>query len=172
MHKVLIVSDSMCRGIRRPELMSELKSHGMDIDISIRRHAGAQTHELHQYSQQSVEDEQPHGLILVGGTNDMSRRSGRRMLTDEEIANNLLVAGESARERGVSKIFICSVIHRTGHFYNRRRLGINRFIEEGCRQRGFIFIDNSNIRNYHTDGLHLTNEGTSLLKSNIIKFMY
>ena len=111
-------------------------------------------------------------MILVGGTNDLSRRNGRRQLTDEEIANNLLATGEAARAQGVTNIFISSVIHRTGHYYERRNVIINRFIEEGCRQRGFIFINNNNIRVYHTDGLHLNDEGTSLLKTNIINRMY
>ena len=40
----------------------------------------------------------------------MARRAGRCMLTDEEIANNLLATGELARELGVSNIFISSIV--------------------------------------------------------------
>ena len=170
--KVLIVTDSICRGVTRNGLMEELKSKGMDVDVSIRRYGGGQTHELHHHAQQNITDERPHGMILVGGTNDLSRRDGRRQLSDEEIANNLLATGEMARELGVTNVFISSIIWRRGAYYEQRRRDINTILEEGCRQRGFIFINNNNIFFNHTDGLHLNEEGTSILKSNFIISLY
>ena len=172
LHKVLIVSDSMCGGIRRGELMDDMKKNGMDVDVSIRRYGGGQTHELYRHAQVNIADEMPHGVILVAGTNDLPRRGSRRQLTDEEIANNLLATGQTAREQGVTNIFISSIIIRKGAYYARRINNINILIEEGCRQHGFIFIDNSNIQLHHTDGLHLTNEGSSILKANIIDRLY
>ena len=172
LHKVLFVTDSMCGGIRRGELMDDMKRNGMDVDLSFRRYGGGQTHELYRHAQVNIADEKPHGLILVAGTNDLSRRGSRRQLTDEEIVNNLLATGQVAKEQGVINVLISSIIIRKGFYYAKRISNINSLIEEGCRKYGFIFIDNSNIQIQHTDGLHLTNEGTSILKTNIIDRLY
>ena len=171
--KVLIVGDSICGGIKRPEFMDELKSRGMDVDVSIRRYTGGQSHELYHHAKQNIADERPHGLILVGGTNDMSQRDGRRQLSDSEIANNLLATGQLARSQGVSKVFISSIIVRKGVHYERRASAINRILRDGCNQYGFIYIDNNNItRGELQDGLHLNDEGTLIFKNNIINRMY
>ena len=143
------------------------------MDFSIRCYTGGQSHELYHHAQQNVTDERPHGLILHGGTNDLSRREGRRQLTDNEIANNLLATGEVARSQGVSKIFISGITVRKGLHYGFRASAINKILEDGCRQHGFIFIDNSNIgRGELQDGLHLNDEGTLILKSNFINRLY
>ena len=170
--KVLLITDSIWGGIKRPEMMEEFKHHEMDIDFSIRRHAGGQSHELFHHAQRSIADERPDGLIIVCGTNDLPRRDGRRQLTNDEIAANLLATGVLARELGVSKVFISGITYRKGAYYEQRIRGINKILKVGCIKQGFNFIDNDNIESYHTDGLHLNKEGTSLLKLNFIASFY
>ena len=170
--KVLLLTDSICGGVKRPEMMEEFKHHEMDIDFCIRRHAGGQSHELFHHAQRSIADERPDGLIIVCGTNDLPRRDGRRQLTNEEITSNLLATGDLAREMGVAKVFISGITYRKGAYYEQRIRGINKMLKVGCIKRGFDFIDNENIESYHTDGLHLNEEGTSLLKLNFIASFY
>ena len=169
--KVLLLTDSICGGVKRAEMMDEMKQHGMDIDLTIRRFTGGQSHEIFHHAKQSLVDEQPDGLIVVCGTNDLPRRDGRRQLNNDEIASNILATGELAREHGVRKIFISGITYRKGVYYESRIRGINKILEVECIKRGFIFINNRDIESYHTDGLHLNKEGTSLLKRNIINSM-
>lgn len=165
--------DSIGGGIKRPELMQELSDRGMEVDISIRRYNGGQSHELHHHVKQNIADERPHGLVLIGGTNDLSRRDGRRQLSNEEIANNLLAIGQLAKSQGVINVFISGITVRKGLHYEERALAINNILKDGCRHYGFIFVDNNNItRSELQDGLHLNDEGTSRLKNNLINRMY
>ena len=170
--KVMLVSDSMSGGIKRTALIDELHRSNIDVDIAIHRHAGAQTHELNHYTKLHVADENPHGAIIIGGTNDLPKRAGRRQLTDEEIANNLISTGEYAASQGVTKVFISGIIFRRGAYYNNRRRNINNILRDNCLEHGFIYIDNDNILESHTDGLHLLDEGTNILINNIIKALF
>ena len=92
----------------------------MNVEFSFRRQSGAQSHELHHHSKVFVADERPHGLIVVGGTNDLQKRTGRRQLDDAEIANNLLAIGQQAKELGVVNVFISGITIRRGAYYQNR----------------------------------------------------
>ena len=171
-HKVLLVTDSMCGGIKRPGMIDDLRRNNINVDVGIHRHAGAQSHELCHYAKLHVEDENPHGIIVVGGTNDLPKRAGRRQLTDLEIANNLIATGQQARDQGVTNVFISGIIRRKGVYFEKRRNAINKILHDESIANGFSFIDNDNILDEHTDGLHLLEEGTNILKSNIINILY
>ena len=165
---ILIETDSIGSGIRRQEIMADCTRRGMTVDISFRRQSGGQSHELHHHSKAFVADEKPHGLVVIAGTNDLPKRGGRRQLTDEEIANNLLAIGQQAKDLGVTNVLLCGITVRRGMYYQKRIRVINRLLKEGCMINGFFFIDNSNILERHTDGLHLTDEGSSILQNNIV----
>ena len=78
-----------------------------------------------------------------------------------------------ARSQGVTKVFISGITIRKGSHYGSRASAINKILEDGCRQRGFIFIDNSNIGRGELNGeLHLNDEGTLILKSNFVNKLY
>lgn len=170
--KVVILTDSICGGVRRPALLDELRSNGIDVDLGIHRHAGAQSHELHHYVKQHIADDSPHGLIIVGGTNDLPKRDDRRQLTDEQIADNIIATGQYAHSQGVVNIFISGITRRKGIYFEKRRKTINRILYEKCVDNDFKFIDNDNISLDHTDGLHLHPEGTTILKRNFIDILY
>lgn len=170
--KVTILTDSMCGGIRRPAMLDDLRSSNIDIDCVIHRFPSAHSHELHHYAHRNVIDDAPHGLVIVGGTNDLPRGKGRRQLTDDEIAGNLIETGIFAKSQGVENIFISGIIRRKGIYFEKRRQIINRILSEKCQANGFYYIDNNNILLDHTDGLHLTNHGTDILKKNIINILY
>ena len=170
-HNILLETDSIGSGLKRQDLMHECNRLGMSVDFSFRRQSGGQSHELYHHSKTFVADEKPHGLVIIGGTNDLPKRGGRRQLTDEEITNNLLAIGQNAKDLGVTNVFISSITIRRGAYYQNRIKVINRLLKEGCVANGFYFIDNSNILDHHTDGLHLTDEGSSILKNNIINML-
>ena len=170
--KILLETDSIAGGIKRDDLQNECVKLGMNVDFEFRRQSGGQSHEMHHHSRVFVADERPHGLIIIGGTNDLPKRGGRRQLDDGEIANNLLAIGQQAKELGVVNVYISGITIRRGAYYQNRIRIINRLLREGCKKYGFDFIDNSNILGHHTDGLHLTNEGSSILMNNIINCLY
>ena len=73
----------------------------------------------------------------------------------------------------MTNVFISGITVRKGIYYEGRSRAINRILKDGCNQHGFIFIDNDNItRSELQDGLHLNDEGTLILKTNIINRMY
>ena len=50
---------------------------------------------------------------------------------------------------------------------------MNSILQAACLQEGFVFINNNNINlDFHTDGLHLNDFGTAILKMNILRCFY
>ena len=138
----------MTGSIKSPEFEAEAKSEVWTLTCRL-NDTVEQSQELYHIARQNILDENPHGLVIVVGTNDLPRRmlnSRRRQLNDQEVANNILATGQLAHSMGVKNVFIFSIICRRGVYFEKRRREINKILEEGCLMYGFIFINNDNIR--------------------------
>ena len=53
---------------------------------------------------------------------------------------------------------------------DQRTIEINNYLRGTCYNLGFIFIDNDNITRDHlvNDGVHLTEDGSTLLAKNLL----
>ena len=69
------------------------------------------------------------------------------------------------------KIALSSIIHRSGHNFEDKINETNRKLENLCKGKGMIFINNSNIDStcLNRSKLHLNKSGTSLLIKNFSK---
>lgn len=109
---------------------------------------------LNYYSTPTLEEEQPDIVIIHG-----------------EIVNGLIEIAEKCTNSGVEKVFISSLI--TCSRVDESRIDeINRLLKERCEALDVTFIDNDNIKNSSLwkDGIHLTDDGKTMLAKNYLYY--
>jgi len=103
-----------------------------------------------------------------GGTNDLRNREK----TPEQIADDLINIGHTAKSLGVQHVIYSSlVIRKDGVMIDRKRNNVNRVLKERCILNNFIFIDNKNICLEDIDDVdrvHLHESGSVKLANNVL----
>ena len=165
--RALIITDSMAKGINRKELFQQLSPY-----TTFKCFPGATAQHLHHYMTPHLIEEAPTAVYIHGGTNDL----GDYTKTPENIADELIRAGETAKQFGASDIHISSIIvRRVGLLSNleQRRREVNRIIEERCAYVNFNYVDNDNIStsDLDHDRVHIRHNGPGYMKlaSNIVR---
>ena len=170
---VSIVTDSMGGGLRYNETNAEAKQMGMMKSVKIMPHKfpGADTEQLKCYTKFNVKREQSHGLVLLGGINDILKDMREERCSDREIADNLIKTGLEAKQESVINIYISGIIMPRDRRRRERVLKVNAILRELCSFYNFNFINQSNILVQHLgrDGLHLNCQGTDILRKNILR---
>lgn len=85
--------------------------------------------------------------------------------------NGLIEIAEKCTNSGVEKVFISSLI--TCSRVNESRIDeINRLLKERCEALDVTFIENDNIKNSSLwkDGIHLTDDGKTMLAKNYLYY--
>ena len=171
---ISIMSDSMCRSVRAKDLNADMKNCGIQAaECTIHKFPGATARQIGHYSKINIADDDSHGVVIIGGTNSLQFKNGRRS-SDQEIVDDIINIGIEAKNAGVTKVFISGIITRRGKYFQSRILNINNILYNMCLQLGFVFVQQNNIclEHLHKDGLHLSYEGTQILKSNILQALY
>ena len=133
---------------------------------------GATSQHLHHYIKPHLIEEAPTAVYIHGGTNDL----GDNTKTPENIADELIRAGETAKQFGASDIHISSIIvRRVGLLSNmeQRRREVNRILQERSSYINFNYVDNDNIAtsDLDHDRLHIRHNGPGYTKlaSNMVR---
>ena len=110
-------------------------------------------------------------MIIIGGTNDIERdvKPGST-INENQVVEDLMAIGRTAREVGAQKIYVSSVMVRHGHHYRNPVTRVNNLLQIRCSEEGFIYMDQSDITSSHIsmDGVHLNFYGQTILKMNIL----
>ena len=112
-------------------------------------------------------DEKSNITIIHIGSNDFTK-SNYHNINSDELAKEILNIGLKSKYYDVGQIAISSVLARNNNDLNKVMKQVNFSLRSLCKAYGFAFICNKNVdRNrLWRDGIHLTNEGTSLLCKN------
>ena len=170
--KSTVVSDSTCRNIGFRDINSSINRTEEEVTIS--KHPGATSSELHHISQFHIDREKPDNIIFVSGLNDILSQNRRRATVDcEGIANELIEMGKTARGKGVGRVCISGILipkFRDCQQYVRET---NSIIRDQCAVHGFHYIDQDNIGiDDLFDSLHVNHLGNTKLKHNIFSQFY
>jgi lysophospholipase L1-like esterase len=164
--RVTVFSDSIARGIRKREFNSFLKSHSANF------HAfpGTTARQLAYHMIPYISEEAPDVAILHVGTNNLSPGLNKPQQTATEIANEIIRIGDTCKKYGVNDILISSLTIRKNFSLRKRVAEINNILQEKCTERGYVYIDNSNVIYDHLwdDGIHLVESGKAVLANNFI----
>ena len=169
---MLVVSDSICAGIRDKEINQTLREHCNSNSahlIKVEKHLGATAHEINFYSKCNIEHLKPKQLVVCAGANDLSH-DAINAPDAIRIANSIANIGIEARQNGVPEIAIMSVINRRDRRYNQLTAKVNLQLRYACQNLGFKYIDNNYIKtgDLQRDGLHVNFQGKQKLIHSIL----
>ena len=130
--------------------------------VKVRSHPGATADDFNHYVRPTVR-KKPNLIIIHSGTNDIQNSVNtlqkiRKVISSINTDDNIQIA-------------LSSIIHRSNHDFEDKINDTNTKLENLCKGKGMIFINNSNIDStcLNRSKLHLNKSGTSLLIKNFSK---
>ena len=112
----------------------------------------------------------PDEIIIHVGTNNL-----RSCDTPRTCAEEIIDLATMASSKSSAEIALSSLVRRSDDEALACKIsGVNKILEESCRQNSWGFVDHSNILgNYHLNrsGLHLNKSGTSRLARNFTNYL-
>ena len=156
--EAFIIGDSVVKYINGREV-SRYNS------VKVSSHPGATTDDFIDYIRPTVR-KKPNLRIIHSGTNDIQNNVN----TLQKIRKVISSIKEYDTDDNI-KIALPSMIHRSEHDFEDKINETNRSLENLCKGKGMIFINNSNIDStfLNRSKLHLNKSGTSLLIKNFSK---
>ena len=132
-----------------------------------RAYGGATTSRLKYYAKAVTDLDQPDTIIINAGTNNFTKTQQ----TIEDIASEILDIVDISRKGGVQNIFVSSITCRP--LYQAKIDGLNRLLKDYAAYYNYTYIDNSRIQESHVrkDGVHLNQEGISILANNFLYYL-
>ena len=168
--KAILFSDSMANKIDPTEFNLHTHHHSTYFQTF----SGANSVSLRTFIEPVLAEDDYETAIIHVGTNDIApRRHKQQVLTNQEICENIKLIAEKCMSAGIKQIIISGIIPR-GHFeLNRRRLELNKLIQDMCVENEFCFIENDNIaeKMLRKDKLHLRENGTCKFATNLITIL-
>ena len=164
----MILTDSMAGGIKMNNIKKNIGVR--DRTAVIKRFPGHTAEEIACYAPKPLNDSKPDQVIIIAGTNDLTRSIYEKGTVDElKVVDNVLNIGRAARHHGAKKIHISSIMARRGHRYSEIVKSVNNLLFMACMVEDFLFIDQDDIKLAHisSDGIHLNTHGTAILMFNI-----
>ena len=167
--KITVFGDSIIKRINGKELTRHLNKGR----AFIKSFPGANAKDLAHYVIPTLIDQSPDAVVIHVGTNNVKRGNQKPTQTNAEIAEEIIQTGRICRQYGVNEVFISSLLCRSSTSEMKNIREINCFIKERCVRENFIFIFNDSISEEHLwkDGLHLTDDGTTILANNFINIL-
>jgi hypothetical protein len=165
----MIVTDSMTGGVKANRIKQNIGEK--DENIIFKRFPGHTAEEIAFYVSKPFCDNKPDRVVIVAGTNDLTRSLYGQGTVDEfEVCDSVLKIGRAAREQGARKIHVSSIMARRGYKYQEVVTRVNDLLYMACVAEDFIFMDQADIKMAHvsSDGVHLNSHGTSILFFNIL----
>ena len=131
---------------------------------------GANSKLLNHHIEPKLESDKHDLAIIHCGTNDLSPRPEKPVLTPAEIVNEIEKIGIKCKSAGINDIIISSIITRKDVDVEVKRISVNTLTKSMCQRNGFKFLSNDNISKSQLwkDGLHLSQRGLNSLANNFI----
>ena len=169
----LVVSDSMCAGIRDVAINTMLQEHsdGLRSDqVKVERHLGATADELRFYSKYNIQKLKPQCVVIVAGANDVSREDSNAPDAPAEIAHRIAQIAREAKDLGVQQVCVMGIVLRRDKRYSQLITRVNLALRHVCSDEAFRYIDNSfiGVADLQRDGLHVSYQGKQKLMHNIL----
>ena len=135
---------------------------------------GANAKELTHYVLPTLMEQSPDIVIIHVGSNNISRtRRNAKVQRNIDIVKEIINTGLTCKENGVKKVFISSLLCRSDKEEMDKVNEINDLLKQRCVIENFGFISNETIRENHLwkDGIHLIDQGTTILANNFINVL-
>ena len=145
----------MCGGVKGNRIKKNIKGNEK---IIFKRFPGHTAEDIAYYAEKPLHDKKPEKVIIVAGTNDLTRDAYEKEEMDEyAVVENLMKIGRTAREQGARTVHISSIMVRRGYRYAEIVQKVNDLLYMACVAEKFVYMDQANITMAHisSDGVHL-----------------
>ena len=169
----MVIADSTPRNININQIKRNIDTS--EESIIFKRFPGHTADEISHYAAKPLYDNKPKQVIVIAGTNDLSREVFLgNTVNEHQVVGSLLTIARTARDAGAEKVHISGILVRHGRQYQNAIKRINQLLEVRCSEEGFIYMDQSEILPCHIsmDGIHPNFYGTTILKMNILSCFY
>ena len=139
--------------------------------VIMKKYPGHTAEEIAYYAPKPLSDNKPQQVIIIAGTNSLSRSIYQKGTVDEhEIVDEILEIARAARAHGAERIHVSSILERRIHQYRVAVPKVNDLLYMCCLAENFVFMDQSDISLAHidSDGIHPNFHGSTILKYNIL----
>ena len=169
--KSYIIGDSHLNRIRK----DKFKQSTPKVRVYMKSFSGANTNHLDYYVVPLLVDEKPDNVVIHTVSNDITKFNYNNV-NAEGLAHRIINVGLKCRSYGVSNIAVSSILKRSSFNINQVICHVNNILKRLVYHVNNILkrLVNNNLVNEHylwKDGLHLTNEGSSLLLNNFINYL-
>ena len=178
--KSFIIGDSTCKTLKNRDLQRHIDNNNEKAFISY--HPNAEAEQIRHYSKFQLEHNKPDNIIILAGTNDILHHPSMTTQNEymgppidpAEIAEKLMRIGSEAKEAGVKRVCVSTLIRPTfdkGRFEVEK---VNTYIRQLSSREGFVMIEQSNIgRADMGDAIHVNwKTGTDKLMQNVFSQLH
>ena len=159
----------MLGGVKANEMKKNIKRK--EEKLLFKRFLGHTAEEISFYVQKPLADRKPEKVIIVAGTNDLTRDAYEKEEMDEyAVVESLMKIGRAARDHGAKEIHISSIMVKRGYRYCEIVKKTNELLYMACLVEDFVYMDQADITMAHisSDGIHLNSHGSVILLHNIL----
>ena len=109
-------------------------------NVLMKKFPGHTAEEMEYYSNFILAKESPDKVIIVAGTNDLSRHYYEKgAISENDIISKIIGIAKNAKNYGTKEIYISGLMIRRGRQYEDSIKGINQKLKELCIENGFKF---------------------------------
>ena len=155
----VIVGDSIVKNIQGFKLGKTTKSR-----VIVKAFPGATTADMYHYVKPTLE-KNPERIIMHAGTNDL------RLHEPEKVADKIVDLAKNIASQSGCEILISELTTRSQS--NDKVKTVNRLLSKFCNRNRWTLIRHNNINESHLNkgGLHLNQQGTTILFNNFAKHL-
>ena len=165
----MIITDSISSKVNVNHIKDNINS--TKEAAIFKRFPGHTAEEIAFYAPKPLEDCKPDQVVVIAGTNDLSKAFYEKGTIDEyEVVESVMKIARAAQEKGAKKVHVSSIVVRRGNQYRDVIPRVNDLLYMTCLAENFIFMDQDAITPVHisSDGVHLNFYGATLLKMKIL----
>ena len=169
-HKTSIFSTSIIRNIKYSRF-NNVYEHGY---AKFHKFGGGLSRHMGAYMTTHLLEELPDTVIVQHGGNDLNQNTSDQDQLISKTANLIIDSALLCQNFEVQNVLVSSVPIRKGKTLQDRIEKLNGLLESMCRLNKLTFINNDNIKLEHLnkDGVHLNDDGTTMLADNYLVALY
>ena len=165
--KILFTGDSHLKRIQRNRLSKSFQR----AKCILKPFGGAKIEDMEHYIIPNLEQNKPDVVVIHVGSNNISYN--KLNVDPSVLAEKIINIGNNCIKYGVEDVVISSIFVKESVELSAYIRKVNDELRDLCYKHKLHFVSNDNITRKHLcgDGVHLVNEGTSILGGNIVSFI-
>ena len=158
----VVIGDSMVKRVQGWKIARKVRHK-----VAVKAFPGATTADMKHYLKSTL-SKQPQQVVLHVGTNDYN---GKLKSSPNQVADSIIDLARMIENESDAEVIISEIITRSDKTPEDHIKATNKLLSKYCNQNGWGLIKHNNIHKDHLNesGLHLNDQGVSLLASNLVR---